>query len=44
MSKLNYKKIAQVTLNVTLISTVVAIWFFTYGKNLERSIVENQSE
>jgi hypothetical protein len=44
MSKLNYKKIAQVTLNVTLISSLIAILFFTYGKNLEKSIVENQSE
>jgi hypothetical protein len=44
MIKLNYKKIAQVTFNVTLISSIIAILFFTYGKKLEESIVKNQSE
>ena len=32
MIKLNYKKIAQVTFNVTMISSIIEILFFTYGK------------
>jgi hypothetical protein len=40
----NYKAVAQLVLNITLISTTVAILFFTYGKDIEKLIVEDQSK
>lgn len=39
-----YKKIAHITFNTTLISTIIAVLFFTYGKTVEKAIVEDQSE
>ena len=42
MSK--YKEIAQIVINITLISTVIGVLFFTYGKDVEKLIVQNQSK
>ena len=39
-----YKDISQVILNITFISTIIAVLFFTYGKDVEKDIVENQSQ
>ena len=38
-----YKKIAHITFNTALISTAIAVLFFTYGKNVEKTIVKDQS-
>lgn len=41
---INYKKISQIILNVTLISTIIGVLFFTYGKDVEKLIVKDQSD
>ena len=38
------KDIAQITLNITFISTIIAVLFFTYGKDVEKIIVQEQAK
>ena len=40
----NYKTLAQIILNITFISTIIGVLFFTYGKDVEKLIVKQQSE
>ena len=40
---MNYKQIVQIILNITLVSTIIGVLFFTYGKTIEKKIVEEQS-
>ena len=39
----NYKMISQIVLNVTLVSSVIGLLFFTYAKNVEEKVIEEQS-
>lgn len=41
---INYKQIAQIILNITFVSTIIGVLFFTYGKGVEQAIVKDQSE
>ena len=41
---INYNQSAQIILNITLISTMIGVLFFTYGKDVEKKIVQEQSE
>jgi hypothetical protein len=38
------KDIAQITLNITFISSIIAVLFFTYGKDVEKMIVQDQAK
>ena len=41
---MNYKQAAHIVLNITIISTFIGVLFFTYGKRVEKQIVQDQSE
>jgi len=41
---INYKEIAQIILNIACVSSIIGILYFTYGKNIEKLIVQDQSE
>lgn len=41
---MSYKKAAHIVLNVTIISTFIGVLFFTYGKKVEKQIVQDQSK
>jgi len=41
---MNPYQISNIILNVTLISTFIGIFFFTYGKKIEENVVKSQSE
>lgn len=41
---MNPYQISNIILNVTLISTFIGIFFFTYGKKIEENVVKGQSE
>ena len=41
---MNYKQAAHIVLNITIISTFIGVLFFTYGKTVEKQIVQDQSE
>lgn len=41
---MEYKQICQIILNVTIMSTFIGIFFFTYAASVEQDIVKEQSE
>ena len=41
---INYKQIAQIILNIAFVSSIIGVLYFTYGKNVEKLIVQDQSE
>ena len=41
---MNYKQAAHIVLNITIISKFIGFLFFTYGKRVEKQIVQDQSE
>jgi hypothetical protein len=40
----NYEKVSQVILNVTIISTLMGVFLFTYASMIENKIVVDESE
>lgn len=41
---MNHYQIPNIVMNVTLITTFIGIFFFTYGKIIEQNVVQTQSE
>lgn len=41
---MEYKQICQIILNVTIMSTFIGVFFFTYAASVEQDIVKEQSE
>lgn len=41
---MEYKQICQIILNVTIISSFIGIFFFTYASTVEKQILEDQSK
>jgi hypothetical protein len=41
---MNPLQISNIVINVTMISTFIGIFFFTYGKTIEQNVVKQQSE
>ena len=41
---MNPLQISNIVMNVTMISTFIGIFFFTYGKIIEENVVKGQSE
>ena len=41
---MNPLQISNIVMNVTMISTFIGIFFFTYGKTIEENVVKGQSE
>jgi hypothetical protein len=41
---MNPLQISNIVMNVTMISTFIGIFFFTYGKTIEENVVKQQSE
>ena len=40
---MDYKLLTQIILNVTLISVFIGVFFFTYGKYVEKKIINEQT-
>jgi hypothetical protein len=40
---MDYKLLTQIVLNVTLISVFIGVFFFTYGKQVEKKIITEQT-
>ena len=41
---MDYKQLCQIILNVTIISSFIGIFFFTYAATVEKEIIEDQSK
>lgn len=41
---MDYKQLCQIILNVTIISSFIGIFFFTYAATVEKQILEDQSK